>query len=195
LFKISFPAEFHAQTAVEAGIELHPVVRDRLDDIERIEIETQEAGARIIDKTGPLANPADRDHCLQYMTAVALLKGALTAEDYEDAAAAEPRIDALRDKMHVTENGAFTRDYFDPEKRSIANAVRVHFHDGSATDRVEVAYPIGQCRRRAEGIPLLEEKFRNAVATRIPAERAARIAAALRADIPVHEFVDLWTTR
>ncbi len=150
LFKVSYPAEFHAQTAVEAAVQLHPQVRDRLDTVERIEIETQEAGMRIIDKTGPLANPADRDHCLQYMVAVALLKGGLTAGDYEDEAAADPRIDGLREKMHVVENERFTRDYLDPEKRSIANAVRVFFRDGASTGRVEVEYPLGHRRRRAE---------------------------------------------
>src|SRR5687768_7373146 len=159
LFKISFPAEFHAQTAVEAAIALHPQVRDRLDDIERVVIETQESGKRIIDKTGPLDNPADRDHCLQYMVAVPLIKGTLTADDYEEFAAADPRIDALRSKMNVVENARFTTDYLDPSKRSIGNAVTVHFADGTSTDRVAVEYPIGHRRRRAEGIPLLLEKF------------------------------------
>jgi 2-methylcitrate dehydratase len=159
LFKISFPAEFHAQTAVEAAITLHPQVADRLDQISRVLIETQEGGKRIIDKTGPLANFADRDHCLQYMTAVGLLKGALTAQDYEDAAAADPRIDRLREKMEVVENKDFTRDYLDPAKRSIGNAVRVEFRDGTATDRVSVEYPLGHARRRQEGIPVLLAKF------------------------------------
>ncbi len=150
LFKVSYPAEFHAQTAVEAAVQLHPAVNDRLDAVERIEIETQEAGVRIIDKTGPLSNPADRDHCLQYMVATALIKGDLTAGDYEDAAAADPRIDRLREKMRVVENARFTRDYLDPEKRSIANAVRVFFRDGASTGRIEVEYPLGHRRRRAE---------------------------------------------
>ena len=141
LFKISFPAEFHAQTAVEAALALHPVVAPRLPEIARITIETQEPGVRIIDKTGPLANPADRDHCLQYMIAVPLLFGRLTAEDYEDEVARDPRIDALRAKMVVTENAAFSRDYLDPDKRAIGNAVQVWFADGSCTERVAVDYP------------------------------------------------------
>jgi len=164
LFKISYPAEFHAQTAVEAAMTLHPEVRDRLGDIERIVIETQEPGVRIIDKTGPLDNPADRDHCIQYMVAVPLIHGRLTAADYEDDVAAEPLIDALRDKMEVTENEAFTRDYFDPAKRYIGNAIQVFFADGSSTERVAVDYPIGHRQRRDEGIPVLKKKFADSVA-------------------------------
>ena len=160
LFKISFPAEFHAQTAVEAAVTLHPQVVGRLPEVARIVIETQESGKRIIDKTGPLANPADRDHCIQYMTAVGLLKGTLTAEDYEDEAAADPRLDHLRAAMEVAENTGFTRDYLDPQKRSIGNSVQVFFADGSATERVAVEYPIGHRRRRAEGIPILIEEIR-----------------------------------
>jgi len=196
LFKISFPAEFHAQTACEAAVTLHPQVKDRIDDIERIVIETQESGARIIDKTGPLANPADRDHCLQYMVAVPLLTGSLEATDYEDHVASDPRIDALREKMEVRENEQFTRDYLDPQKRSIGNAVQVEFADGSSTERVAVEYPIGHRRRRAEGIPLLVEKFERNIATRLPPRRCAALSA-LCADrprleaTPVHEFVDL----
>ncbi len=159
LFKISFPAEFHAQTAVEAAITLHNQVASRLDEIERIEIETHESAIRIIDKTGPLKNPADRDHCLQYMTAIGLLHGALTADHYEDAAAADPRIDKLRGQMVVTEQVQYSQDYLDPEKRSIANAVQVFFTDGSSTARIEVEYPIGHRRRREEGIPMLRQKF------------------------------------
>jgi 2-methylcitrate dehydratase len=194
LFKISFPAEFHAQTAVEAAIALHPEVRGRLDEIARIVIETQEPGVRIIDKIGPLANPADRDHCIQYMVAVALLFGRLTAEDYEDAAAADPRIDRLRGSMQVVENPAFTEDYYAPDKRAIGNAVQVFFRDGSATRRIEVRYPIGHRRRRAEGIPLLLEKFEAAVAARFPARQAERIrtlfADAQRLDaLPVNELM------
>jgi 2-methylcitrate dehydratase len=197
LFKISYPAEFHAQTVVEAAVQLHPLVHDRLEAIERIEIETQEAGARIIDKTGPLANPADRDHCLQYMTAVALLKGDLNAADYEDEAAADPRIDMLRRKMHVAQNERFTCDYLDPEKRSIANAVRVFFADGSSTDRVEVEYPLGHRRRRAEASPLLRGKFERAVALQLEPRSVVRILSlfadpARLSKTPVHEFVDLW---
>ena len=150
LFKISFPAEFHAQTAVEAAVTLHPQLAGRLSEVARIVIETQESGKRIIDKTGPLSNPADRDHCIQYMTAVGLLKGGLTAEDYEDDVAADPRLDDLRAKMEVVENDGFTRDYLDPAKRSIGNAVQIFFTDGSSTERVAVEYPIGH-RRRARG--------------------------------------------
>jgi 2-methylcitrate dehydratase len=179
LFKISYPAEFHAQTAVEAAVALHPEVAPRLGEVVRIVIETQESGKRIIDKTGPLANPADRDHCLQYMVAVPLLRGALTADDYEDAAAADPRIDALRALMTVVEHAPFTRDYLDPDKRSIGNAVQVFFRDGTATARVAVEYPIGHRRRRAEGIPLLMAKFVGAVRGRFPAARADAIVALL----------------
>jgi 2-methylcitrate dehydratase len=164
LFKLSFPAEFHAQTAVECAMQLHPMVRDRIDAIDRVEIETQEAGARIIDKTGPLANYADRDHCIQYMVAVPLIFGRLRAADYSDAVAADPRIDALRAKMTVKENPQFTRDYFDPDKRFIGNSVQVFFKDGTHTDKVSVDFPIGHRRRRAEGIPVLLDKFRRALA-------------------------------
>jgi 2-methylcitrate dehydratase len=177
LFKISFPAEFHAQTAVEAAVSLHPAVAGRLEEIERIELTTHESAMRIIDKRGPLHNPADRDHCLQYMTAVGLLHGRLTAADYEDAAAADPRIDALRDRMVVTEDAGYSRDYLDPELRSIANAVQVFFRDGTATERVEVHYPIGHRRRRAEGLPLLVAKFREGVTPRYGAEAAGAIEA------------------
>lgn len=196
LFKISFPAEFHAQTAVEAGITLHPQVADRLDEIDRVVIRTQESAVRIIDKAGPLTNPADRDHCLQYMTAVGLIHGQLTAEHYEDAAAADPRIDALRTKMQVVEESAYTRDYLDPEKRSIGNAVQVFFADGSSTQDVAVEYPVGHRRRRAEGVPLLRDKLAGALAGRLPAERCDRLLAlfddpaALDA-LPVPEWVDL----
>jgi 2-methylcitrate dehydratase len=176
LFKVSFPAEFHAQTAVEAAMTLHPEVCNRLEEIERIVIETQEPGERIIDKVGPLANPADRDHCIQYMVAIALVHGRLMAEDYEDEVAADPRIDRLRGRMQVSENPAFTQDYYALDKRAIGNAVQVFFRDGSATRRVEVNYPIGHRRRRAEAIPLLLEKFKAAVATRFPARQAERIA-------------------
>ncbi|HYK24610.1 MAG TPA: MmgE/PrpD family protein, partial [Steroidobacteraceae bacterium] len=194
LFKVSFPAEFHAQTAVEAAMTLHPEVRNRLDAIERIVIETQEPGVRIIDKVGPLANPADRDHCIQYMVAVALLHGRLTAEDYEDDAAADPRIDRLRERMEVSENPAFTQDYYALDKRAIGNAVQVFFRDGSSTRRIEVDYPIGHRRRRSEAIPLLFEKFKAAVAARFPARQAERIES-LFADpakldaLPVNELM------
>jgi len=179
LFKISFPAEFHAQTAVEAAITLHPQAAGKLDRIERIRIETQESGKRIIDKTGPLDNPADRDHCIQYMVAVPLLKGSLDASDYEDAAASDPRIDALRSKMEVVENETFTREYLDPAKRSIGNAVQVFFNDGTSTERIQVDYPIGHRRRRAEGIPVLLEKFDRNLRTRLPARQADQVLALL----------------
>ena len=195
LFKISFPAEFHAQTAVEAAVTLHPQVADRLDEIERIELTTHESAIRIISKEGRLDNPADRDHCLQYMTAVGLLKGRLTAEDYEDDAAADPRIDALREKMTVVEDENWSRDYHDPAKRSIANAVQVFFTDGTSTDRVAVEYPIGHRRRREEGIPVLVDKFRGAVATRFPRKQAAEVLELCTdperlEQTPVNEFMD-----
>ena len=167
LFKISYPAEFHAQTAVEAAMTLHPEIRERLDDIEKVVMETQEPGVRIIDKTGPLDNPADRDHCLQYMAAVAMIFGRLTAADYEDDVAADPRIDSLRSKMQVTENEGFTNDYFDAEKRYIGNAIQVFFKDGTSTDRVAVDYPIGHRRRRDEGIPVLKQKFVSSVSGKL----------------------------
>ncbi len=175
LFKISFPAEFHAQTAVECAMQLHPLVRDRLDQIERVELTTHESAIRIIDKTGPLHNPADRDHCLQYMAAIGLIFGELTADHYEDKIAADPRIDALRAKMVVTEDKQYSRDYLDPEKRSIANATQVIFRDGTKTDRIEVHYPIGHRRRRKEGIPVLQQKAHAAFAAHYGPERAAHL--------------------
>ncbi len=175
LFKVSYPAEFHAQTAVEAAVELHPQVAERLEQVERVDITTHEAAVRIIDKRGPLHNPADRDHCLQYMTAVGLISGTLTAEDYEDERAAAPRIDDLREKMNVTENPRFTADYHDPEKRSIANTVQVFFKDGSSTTAFTVEYPLGHRRRRSEAIPLLGEKFQNNMATRFPPHRVQEL--------------------
>jgi 2-methylcitrate dehydratase len=175
LFKISFPAEFHAQTAVECAVKLHPQVRDRIDQIERIELTTHESAIRIISKTGPLHNYADRDHCLQYMVAIGLLHGDLNADHYTDAAAADPRIDVLREKMTVREEPRFTRDYLDPDKRSIANAVQVHFKDGTGTGKIEIEYPIGHVRRRAEGKPFLIEKARRNFTTRLPPERADQI--------------------
>ncbi len=198
LFKISYPAEFHAQTAVEAAIQLHPAVRDRLDQIETVLIETQEPGVRIIDKTGPLNNPADRDHCLQYMTAVPLIFGRLTAADYDDETARDPRIDALRAKMQVRENPTFTRDYYDLSKRYIGNAVEVTFKDGSRTPRIEVAVPIGHRERRAEGTPLLLEKFGASLSPKLPPHRFAALDrlvndAALLATAPAHEFMGLLT--
>ena len=175
LFKISYPAEFHAQTAVECAIKLHLVIRDRLDQIERIELTTHESAIRIIDKTGPLHNFADRDHCLQYMTAIGLIFGELTAAHYEDDVAADPRIDALRAKMIVAEDRQYSRDYLDPQKRSIANAVQVFFADGTATPRVEIEYPLGHRQRRKEAVPMLREKFERNIQTRYAPERVNRL--------------------
>jgi len=198
LFKISFPAEFHAQTAVECAMQLHPAVRGRLDEIERIVIETQEPGVRIIDKTGPLANPADRDHCIQYMVAVPLIFGRLTAADYEDGVAHDPRIDALRSRMVVRENPQFTADYYAADKRFIGNAIQVFFRDGTSTDRVHVDCPIGHRRRRAEGYPVLVKKFASSIAAVFPERQCRRIEAlfadagrldAMRVDEFVAEFV------
>jgi 2-methylcitrate dehydratase len=177
LFKISYPAEFHAQTAVECAMQLHPLVVARLAEIERIVIETQEPAVRIIDKTGPLANPADRDHCIQYMVAVALIFGRLTATDYEDRVAEDTRIDALRARMQVRENASFTKDYYAADKRYIGNALQVFFRDGSATPRIEVDVPIGHRRRRAEGRPLLVQKFEAAVAAHFSPKQSLLIQA------------------
>lgn len=195
LFKISFPAEFHAQTAVEAAVKLHPQIRDRLDQVKEIVITTQESAVRIIDKKGPLYNPADRDHCLQYMTAIGLLFGTLAADHYEDAIAKDPRIDALRSKMIVLEDPRYSREYLDPAKRSIANAVQVFFLDRTSTEKVEVEYPIGHRRRRAEGIPLLVKKFKGNLATRFDSERSGRILQLFEdgrrlEQTPVNEFID-----
>ena len=171
LFKISFPAEFHSQTAVEAAMTLHAEVKERIGDIEKIVIETQEAGVRIIDKTGPLDNPADRDHCIQYMVAVPLIFGHLTAADYEDDVASDPRIDELRAKMEVKENQQYTKDYFDPDLRYIGNSVQVFFNDGTSTERVAVDFPIGHRERREEGIPVLKQKFVDSVSPKLAARQ------------------------
>jgi 2-methylcitrate dehydratase len=197
LFKISFPAEFHAQTAVECAVKLHPKVSNRLDDIDKITISTQESALRIIDKRGPLHNPADRDHCIQYMTAIGLIFGALNADHYEDQTAKDPQIDALRASMICVEEPRYTKDYLDPQKRSIPNAVQIFFKDGSSTEKVAVEYPIGHRRRRAEGMPLLVEKFRSNLASRLPAARCGPImdlcldVDRLRAT-PVDRFMDLF---
>ncbi len=197
LFKISFPAEFHAQTAVECAMALHSKVAGRVDDIRKITIRTHESAIRIIDKRGPLANPADRDHCIQYMVAVPLIHGRLTAADYEDAVANDPRIDRLRDKMVCVEDKQFSKDYLDPAKRSIANAITIEFKDGSKLREVVVEYPIGHRRRRKEGMPVLIEKFKTNLARRFPLKqqqtilRRALDPAALDASA-VHEFVDLF---
>jgi len=197
LFKISFPAEFHAQTAVECAMSLHPLVKDRIDRIERVRVRTHEAAIRIIDKRGPLSNPADRDHCMQYMVAVPLIFGRLTAADYEDDVAGDRRIDALRERIVCEEDAAFTRDYHDPDKRSIANALTVTMADGAELPEVVCEYPIGHKRRRAEGMPVLLEKFRTNLARRFPEARQERIlAVATDADalaaMRVSAFVDLF---
>jgi 2-methylcitrate dehydratase len=199
LFKISFPAEFHAQTAVECALQLHPLVSQRLADISSIVIETQEPGVRIIDKTGPLDNPADRDHCIQYMSAIPLIFGRLTAADYEDAVAHDPRVDALRATMQVRENATFTREYYERDKRFIGNAMQVFFNDGTATGRVQVDFPIGHRRRRAEGMPLLVNKFTASVAAHYPAPQAQAINAMMARgpsldQLPVDEFMGALTS-
>jgi 2-methylcitrate dehydratase len=200
LFKISFPAEFHSQTAVEAAMTLHAQLAKagrRIEDIRKITIRTHEAAIRIIDKKGPLANPADRDHCIQYMVAVPLIHGRLTAADYEDSIASDPRIDVLRDKIECVEDPQYTKDYHDPDQRSIANALTVEFNDGSRLDEVAVEYPIGHRRRRTDGIPLLIEKFQTNLARRFPAKQQAAILAAsldrkALETMPVNEYVDLY---
>ncbi len=200
LFKISFPAEFHSQTALEAAMTLHAELKrlgKSADHIAKVKIRTHEACIRIIDKKGSLANPADRDHCIQYMIAVPLLLGHLTGADYEDDVAADPRIDALREKIVCVEDPEFTKDYHDPNKRSIANALTVELKDGSKLKEVVVEYPVGHMRRRAEGIPLLVEKFKTNLARRFPRKQQEAILAvsldqtALEA-IPVHEYVDMY---
>lgn len=198
LFKISFPAEFHSQTAAEAAVRLHPQVKDRLKDIEKIVIHTHESAIRIISKVGPLNNPADRDHCLQYMTAVPLIFGNLIAEHYEDDFhGSNPIIYKLREKMEIHENPTYTKEYLEPEKRSIANALQVYFKDGNCTEKVEINYPVGHKRRRKEGIPLLEKKFQANLATRFPAKRCGKIFALCKdqrrlEETPVNEFMDLF---
>src|SRR6056300_572087 len=203
LFKISFPAEFHAQTVVECALQLHPEHINKIDTLEkinhidRIEITTHESAIRIIDKTGPLNNPADRDHCIQYMATVGLLKGNLTAQDYEDAVAQDPRIDALRAKMQCIENKQFTQDYLDPSKRSIANALQIFYQDGTHSEKITVEYPIGHRRRRAEGLPELIKKFSKNLNREFDPEHAEKILN-LNLDYeklaatPVHEYVDLF---
>jgi 2-methylcitrate dehydratase len=196
LFKISFPAEFHAQTAVECAVTLHPMVRERFDAIERIEMETQEPAIRIIDKKGPLKNFADRDHCLQYMAAVGLVYGRLTAQHYTDEVAKDPQIDRLRDKMVVRENPSYTEDYYDLEKRAISNSMQVFFEDGSHTERVEIHYPVGHRFRREEGIPLLEEKFINSLPAVFDYDQVHRILVNFDDpdfdQQPISQFLDLF---
>jgi 2-methylcitrate dehydratase len=195
LFKVSFPAEFHAQTAVECAVLLHPQVKDRLDQIEKIILTTHDSATRIISKTGPLYNPADRDHCLQYMVAVGLIFGDLKAEYYEDNFAMDVRIDKLRKKMHVEEEPQFSKDYLHPDKRSIANAIQIYFTDGTHTDKVLVEYPIGHSRRREEGIPLLVEKFVNNAGKLFSAEKITEMKELFLDQerlekMPVNEFID-----
>jgi len=197
LFKISFPAEFHAQTAVECAITLHPEVSGRLGDIDRVEMETQEPGVRIIDKTGPLNNFADRDHCLQYMAAIGLIFGELDASHYSDEVSSDPRIDALRDKMVVRENESFTKDYYDLDKRAIGNSIQVFFNDGTSTERIEVQYPIGHRNRRAEGIPVLQTKFANSLKGVFGEEQQAAILGSFQnsdalESIEVKDFLNLF---
>jgi 2-methylcitrate dehydratase len=199
LFKISFPAEYHSQTACEAAMRLHPQVQHRLGDISRIAIHTHESAIRIISKVGPLANPADRDHCLQYMVAVPLAFGDLVAEHYEDSFhAANPVIDELRNKMEIIEEPRYSREYLEADKRSIANAVQVFFKDGSSTEKIEINYPIGHRRRRAEGIPMLERKFLGNLRTRFPEQRCQQIMALCLDNkkleaTPVNEFMEMLT--
>lgn len=196
LFKVSFPAEFHAQTAVEAALSLHPEVRDRISEIDKVVITTHESAIRIISKQGTLANPADRDHCLQYMTAVPLIFGSLTAESYEDDFhRSHPVIDEVRAKMQVVEDPRYTKEYLEPDNRSISNAIQVFFKDGSRTEKIAVEYPIGHRRRRAESLPLLEEKFRANLSSRFPAQRCGEICNSFNdrstlEEMPVHIFMN-----
>lgn len=194
LFKISYPAEFHSQTAVECAVKLHPQIINKLDQIEKIVLTTHESAIRIISKSGQLHNPADRDHCLQYMVAVGLLVGDLNADHYENEFAADPRIDALRAKMVVEENQQFTKDYLDPEKRSIANSMQIFFKDGSKTDQITIEYPIGHKRRREEGIPVMVKKYETNLKTHYPANKVAELTALFQDknldNMPVNEFMD-----
>jgi 2-methylcitrate dehydratase len=196
LFKIPYPTAFHGQSGVEAAIKLHPLVKDRLDDIERIEVQCHNSSMTILDKTGPLYNPADRDHCMQYMIAVGMIYGAMTAEHYEDHIAADPRIDKLRAKMKLSESARYEKDYHDPAKRSNANSIQVYFKDGAKSPLSEVEYPLGHRRRRKEGVPAVMEKFEKNVARVFAARQRERI---LRVCLdqkrleatPVNEFMDL----
>jgi 2-methylcitrate dehydratase len=200
LFKVSYPAEFHAQTAVECAIILHPKVKGRLNDIKTIHLTTHESALRIIDKKGPLRNYADRDHCIQYMAAIGLIEGNLTADHYEDSYAKDPRIDDLREKFVLTENKQYTADYLDPQKRSIANSMQIEFKDGSKTDRVSIEYPIGHRRRRQEAYPLIEEKFIHNVSTQFKKEQVDKIVSVCLDEkkfnsMPVNEFVELFAKK
>lgn len=195
LFKVGYPAEFHGQSAVEAAIQLYPKVMDRLKDVERVEIITHEAAVRIIDKKGSLHNPADRDHCLQYMVAIGLISGNVVYEDYEDERAKDPRVDVLREKMDVTEDLQYTKDYHDPDKRSITNSIQIFFKDGTKTERIMVEYPLGHRRRRTEAIPLLKAKFNNNISTRYPSKKVQDLLALFEdqkrlEQMPVHLFME-----
>lgn len=195
LFKIAFPAGFHGQSAAECALRLHPLVKDRLDDIESVTQWTHHSARHLI-KSGPLHNFADRDHCIQYIAAIGLIFGRLVSEDYEDHIAADPRIDRLRAKMNVIIDDQYTKDLSDPKKRSNAHAIEIRFRDGTKTKRIEVEYPLGHPRRRREGIPLLIEKFERNLARRYPVKRQRQILDAcsdqrLLEATPVHEFVDL----
>ena len=197
LFKISFPAEFHAQTAVEAAVKLHHEIKNKFDEIDKIKIITHESAIRIISKEGKLNNPADRDHCLQYMTAIGLIKGDLVAEDYEDSVAKDPLVDSLREKMEIEEDLSFSKDYLDPSKRSIANSLQIFFKDGTCTDIEEVHYPIGHKNRRAEGIPILIKKFEKNLMIQFSEDRVKGIMSLFEDNeklfnLPVKEFVDLF---
>jgi len=198
LFKVSFPAEFHAQTAVECAVILHPKVKGRLNDIKTVHVTTHESAIRIIDKKGPLRNPADRDHCLQYMTAIGLIHGNLTADHYEDSVALkDERIDILRDKFVLTENKQFTKDYHDPQKRSISNAIQIEFKDGTKTEKIEIEYPIGHRRRRKEAYPLIEAKFTHNLGTHFKKDQVDKITSVCFDEkkfesMPVNEFVEMW---
>ena len=197
LFKVSYPAEFHAQTAAECAIILHQEIKERLDDIEKITITTHESAIRIIDKVGPLNNPADRDHCIQYITALGLLYGDVVADHYEDDEANDSRIDQLRNKMIVVEDEQYSKDYLDPSKRSIANAVQVTFKDGSTTDKVVSEYPLGHRFRREEAIPQIREKFSATLMTHYPEKKRTEIEVACESQskleqMNVIEFVDLF---
>lgn len=200
LFKLSYPAEFHAQTAVEAAIELHPQIINRFDQIDKVEITTHESAIRIISKEGPLHNPADRDHCLQYMVAIGLLFGNLTATDYEDIVAKQPQVDILRAKMQVKENTQFSKDYLDPDLRSIANSLQVFFTDGTSTNMVTVEYPIGHKKRREEGVPTLLYKFTNNMLTMFNSDQVNKFLRCMSnqetlEQMPVVDFMAMWQKR
>jgi len=197
LFKLSYPAEFHAQTAVECAVALHPQVKSRFNEIQKIELVTHESAIRIISKQGALHNPADRDHCLQYMVAIGLLFGDLTAEHYENDVAADPRIDLLRSKMQVSENEQFSKDYHDPEKRSIANSMKLVFTDGTESELISIEYPIGHKRRREEGIPVLLNKFKRNLSTQFSADKVDKITRVMNdtntlSAMKVSDFMSLW---